>query len=55
MVAVQHKRKHLVITQPVLVGLVLGGDFNSRGMETCKGSIPPLRHSTGQAGSAKKG
>jgi hypothetical protein len=28
---------------PGWVGLVLGRDFNSRGMETCRGSIPPLR------------
>ena len=27
--------------RPRWVGLVLGRDFNSRGMETCRGSIPP--------------
>jgi hypothetical protein len=27
---------------PEWVGLVLGRDFNSRGMETCRGSIPSL-------------
>jgi len=29
--------------RPGWVGLVLGRDFNSRGMETCRGSIPPSR------------
>jgi hypothetical protein len=33
----------LISWMPGWVGLVLGRDFNSRGMETCRGSIPPLR------------
>ena len=33
----------IISWMPGWVGLVLGRDFNSRGMETCRGSIPPLR------------
>ena len=31
----------MIQAQPGWVGLVLGRDFNSRGMETCRGSISP--------------
>ena len=36
------RRSKIDLKTPVCrVGLVLGRDFNSRGMETCRGSIPP--------------
>ena len=38
---VLNHQSSIAVTQPGCVGRALGRDFNSRGMETCRGSIPP--------------